>query len=41
MLSNTELALGPDAILETDILPNNPESAGHQDIASMMDVFSR
>ena len=41
MINNTEDVLGPKDILEIDILPNLPNSAGYQNIVSMIDVFSR
>ena len=41
MINNTEHVLGPDDILEIDILPNLPNSAGYQTIVTMIDVFSR
>ena len=33
--------MGPEDILETDIQPNLPNSAGYQNIVTMIDVFSR
>ena len=33
--------MGPDDILEIDILPNLPNSAGYQNSVTMIDVFSR
>ena len=41
MINNTEHVLGPEDILEIDILPNLPNSAGFQNIVTMIDVFSR
>ena len=41
MINNTEHALGPEEILEIDILPNLPNSAGYQSVVTMIDVFSR
>ena len=41
MINNTEHVLGPEYILEIDILPNLPNSAGYQNIVTMIDVFSR
>ena len=41
MINNTEHVLGPEDILEIDILPNLPNSAGYQNILTMIDVFSR
>ena len=41
MINNTEHVLGPKDILEIDILPNLPNSAGYQNIVTMIDVFSR
>ena len=41
MINNTEHVLGPEDILEMDILPNLPNSAGYQNIVTMIDVFSR
>ena len=41
MINNTEHVLGPEDILEIDILPNLPNSAGYQNIVTMIDVFSR
>ena len=41
MINNTEHVLGPEDILEIDILPNLPSSAGYQNIVTMIDVFSR
>ena len=38
MINNTEHVLGPEDILEFDILPN---SAGYQNIVTKIDVFSR
>ena len=37
--SNTEHSLAPEDILEIDILPILPNSAGYQFIVTMMDVF--
>ena len=37
----TEHVLGPEDILEIDILPNLPSSAGYQNIVTMIDVISR
>ena len=39
MINNTEHVLGPEDILEIDILPNLPNSAGYQNIVTMIDVF--
>ena len=41
MINNTEQVLGPEDILEIDILPNLPNSTGYQNIVTMIDVFSR
>ena len=41
MINNTEHTLGPEDILEIDILPNLPNSAGYQNIVTMIDVFPR
>ena len=41
MIKNTENVLGPEDILEIDILPNLPNSAGYQNIVAMIDVISR
>ena len=41
MINNTEDVLGPEDILEIDILPNLPNWAGYQNIVTMIDVFSR
>ena len=41
MINNTEHVQGTEDILETDILPNLPNSAGYQNIVTMIDVFSR
>ena len=41
VINNTEHVLGPEDILEIDILPNVPNSAGYQNIVTMIDVFSR
>ena len=41
MINNTEHVLGPEDILEIDILPYLPNSAGNQNIVTMIDVFSR
>ena len=41
MINNTEHVLGPEDILEIDKLPNLPNSAGYQNIVTMIDVFSR
>ena len=41
MINNTEHVLGPEDILEIDVLPNLPNSAGYQNIVTMIDVFSR
>ena len=41
MINNTEHVLGPEDILEIDILPNLPNSSGYQNIVTMIDVFSR
>ena len=41
MINNTEHVLCPEDILEIDILPNLPNSAGHQNIVTTIDVFSR
>ena len=41
MINNTEHVLSPEAILEIDILPNLPNSAGYQNIVTMIDVLSR
>ena len=40
MINNTEHVLGPEDILEIDILPNLPISAGYQNLVAMEDVFS-
>ena len=39
MINNTEHVPGPEDILEIDILPNLPNSAGYQNIVTMIDVF--
>ena len=41
MFNNTEHILGPEDILEIDILSNLPNSAGYRNIVTMIDVFSR
>ena len=41
MINNTEHVLAPEDILEIDILPNLPNSAGYQNIVTMIDVFPR
>ena len=41
MNNNTEHVLGPGDTLESDILTNLPNSAGYQEIVTMIDVFSR
>ena len=41
MINNTEHVLEPEDILEIDILPNLPNSAGYQNIVTMIYVFSR
>ena len=41
MINKTENVLGPEDILGIDILPNLPNSAGYQNIVTMIDVFSR
>ena len=41
MINNTEHVLGPEDILEIDTLPNLPNSAGYQNIVTLIDVFSR
>ena len=41
VINNTEHVLGPEDILQIDILPNLPNSAGYQNIVTMIDVFSR
>ena len=41
MINNTEHVSGPEDILEIDILPNLPTSAGYQNIVTMIDVFWR
>ena len=41
MIDPTEFSLGPEDILEIDILPNLPCSAGYKHIVTMIDVFSR
>ena len=41
MINKTEHVLGPEDILELDILPNLPNSLGYQNIVTMIDVFSR
>ena len=41
MINNTEHVLGPEDILQIDILPNLPNSAGYQSIVTMIVVFSR
>ena len=40
-INKTENVLGPEDILEIDIITNLPNSAGYQNIVSMIDVFSR
>ena len=41
MINPTDFSMGPEDILEIDILPNLPSSAGYQHIITMIDVFSR
>ena len=41
LINNTEHVLGPEDILEIDILLNLLNSAGYQNIVTMIDVFSR
>ena len=41
MINNTEHVFGPEDIPEIDILPNLPNLEGHQNIVTMIDVFSR
>ena len=41
MINNTEHVLGSEDIPKNDILPNLPNSAGYQNIVTMIDVFSR
>ena len=41
MINITEHVLGPEHILKIDLLPNLPNSAGYQNIVTMIDVFSR
>ena len=41
MINKTEHVLGPKDILEIDILPNLPNSAGYKNIVTIIDVFSR
>ena len=41
LINATEHVLDPEDILEIDILPNLPNSAGYQNIVTMIDVFSR
>ena len=41
MINNTEHVLGPEDLLEIDILPNLTNSAGYQNIVTMIGVFSR
>ena len=41
MIDPTEVSLGPGFIIEIDILPNLPCSAGYKHIVTMIDVFSR
>ena len=41
MIINIEQVLGPEDILEMDILLNLPNSAGYQIIVTMIDVISR
>ena len=40
MINNTEHVLGQEDILEFDILPNLPNSAGYQNIVTSIDVIS-
>ena len=40
MINNTEHVLGPEDILEIDILPNLPNSARYQNTITMIHVFS-
>ena len=40
MINNTEHVLGQEDILEIDILPNLPNSAGYQNIVTSIDVIS-
>ena len=37
----SDFSMGPEDILEVDILPNLPSSAGYQHMITMIDVFSR
>ena len=41
MINPTDFSMGPEDILEIDILPNLPSSAGYQHTITMIDVFSR
>ena len=41
MITNTYYILEPEDILEIDILPNLSNSAGYQNIVTMIDVCSR
>ena len=41
MINPTDFSMGPEDILEIDILPNSLCSAGYQHIITMIDVFSR
>ena len=41
MIDPNEFSLGPEDILEIDISPKLPNSAGYQHIMTMIDVFSR
>ena len=39
MITNTDRVLGPEDILEIDILSNLPSSAGFQNIIMMIDIL--
>ena len=41
MINPTDFSMGPEDILEIDILPNLSSSAGYQHNITMIDVFSR
>ena len=41
MINPTDFPMGSEYILEIDVLPNLPRSAGYQHIITMIDVFSR
>ena len=41
MINNTKHVLGPEDILEKDLLLILPNSIGYQNIVTILDVFSR